>query len=229
MAAGQGVESGRSLRTGPSSRGGQPHLEPAQRAVARPRPRRFLEHLAVRVEPGDPLRRRSPAARTLCGRAPAGEQFAEPLEQRVDALAGHRRDRHDRRRRSRRGCPSSSSRRSASSRSHLFHTSRIGIAAVPPSSSITPEIAEHLEHLALLRRAVGIGDVAHVEDHVGRGHFLQRRAERGDQLGRQVGDEARPCRTGSPCRPRAARSRAWSDRAWRTAGPPPSRRRRSGG
>ena len=47
-----------------------------------------------------------------------------------------------------------------------------------------------MQHLTFLRRAVGIGDVAHVQDDVGLGHFFQRGAKRGDELGRQIGDEA---------------------------------------
>ena len=42
----------------------------------------------------------------------------------------------------------------------------------------------------LLRFGVGMGDVAHMQDQVGLQHLLERGAEGGDQVGRQVGDEA---------------------------------------
>ena len=52
------------------------------------------------------------------------------------------------------------------------------------------EFAQNVFHVLLLRLAIRVGDVADVDDDVGFLHLLQGRAEGGDQLGRQVGDEA---------------------------------------
>ena len=41
-----------------------------------------------------------------------------------------------------------------------------------------------------LRLGLLVGHVAHVQDHVGLDHLFERRAERRDQHGRQIGDEA---------------------------------------
>ena len=75
---------------------------------------------------------------------------------------------------------------SFSSRSILFQTSMIGVV-YPPS---TPSSPSTFSTSCGLRRVVRVGDVADVEDDVGVEHFFERGAEGGDQLGRQVGDEA---------------------------------------
>ena len=55
---------------------------------------------------------------------------------------------------------------------------------------VQPEIAQHLKHVGALRRALGMGDVAHMDHQIGDAHLLERGAERGDQIGRQLRDEA---------------------------------------
>ena len=55
---------------------------------------------------------------------------------------------------------------------------------------VDAEFGQHAVHVLGLGIAVGVGDVADVQDDVGREHLLQRGAEGGDQRGRQVGDEA---------------------------------------
>ncbi len=72
------------------------------------------------------------------------------------------------------------------SRSILFQTSitrsrRCSSMPRPLSTSCTSRD---------LRLGVAMRDVAHMQDHVGLDHLLQRRAEGRDQHGRQVGDEA---------------------------------------
>ena len=68
----------------------------------------------------------------------------------------------------------------------MFRTS------ISPSSTrlVEAEIAEHRQHIVALRRAVGVMRIADMDDDVGLGHLFQGRAEGGDQMGRQVGDEA---------------------------------------
>ena len=81
------------------------------------------------------------------------------------------------------------------------------------------EIGEHGVHVVALRLGVGMMDVAHMDDEVGLGHFLERGAERGDEMGRQIGDEADRVGQDRAVGPTAARAAAWSDRASRRAGP----------
>ena len=55
---------------------------------------------------------------------------------------------------------------------------------------VDAELVQDRLDIVLLRVAVGVADVAHVQDQVGREHLFQRGAEGRDQRGRQVGDEA---------------------------------------
>ena len=52
------------------------------------------------------------------------------------------------------------------------------------------DLGEHLAHRGDLTLGVGVRAVDHVQDEVGLGDLLERRAERLDQLVRQVPDEA---------------------------------------
>ena len=51
------------------------------------------------------------------------------------------------------------------------------------------ELAQDFKHLAFLRRRIGIGDIADVDDHIGRHNLFKRGPKRRDQLGRQIGNE----------------------------------------
>ena len=55
---------------------------------------------------------------------------------------------------------------------------------------IDAELPQDVLHVLQLRLGVFVRDVAHVQDHVGLDHLLQRGAECGDQHGRQIGNEA---------------------------------------
>ena len=55
---------------------------------------------------------------------------------------------------------------------------------------IDAERAQHIPNVLRLCLGVLMRDVAHMQDHVGLNHLLQRGAEGRDQHGRQVGDEA---------------------------------------
>ena len=97
----------------------------------------------------------------------------------------------------------SASRDSSSSRSILLSTS------ISPSSTSWPRPSsrQHRQHVGALRGAVRVMGVADMDDDVGLGDLFQRRAERGDQMRRQVGDEAdrvgedrRSCRTADSSR-----------------------------
>ena len=55
---------------------------------------------------------------------------------------------------------------------------------------IDAEIGQHGFDVARLAIGLGMRDVAHVQDKIGLDHLFERRAEGGDQHGRQVGDEA---------------------------------------
>ena len=52
------------------------------------------------------------------------------------------------------------------------------------------KIAQYIKDLRLLRGRRGVRNIPHMADDVGRRHFLQRSAEGGDQLCRQIGYEA---------------------------------------
>ena len=60
------------------------------------------------------------------------------------------------------------------------------------------ELRQDVAHVLGLDRALGMGDVAHVQDQVGVDHLLQRGAERRHQLGRQIGDESHRVRQHHP-------------------------------
>ena len=68
----------------------------------------------------------------------------------------------------------------------MFQASISGAPALPAGA----DLLEHLLDVLALGVAVGMGDVADVDDEVGRDHFLQRRPEGGDELGRKLRDEA---------------------------------------
>ena len=52
------------------------------------------------------------------------------------------------------------------------------------------EIAQHGIDVGLLCLRIRMGDIPHMQDDIGGLNFFQGRAERGHQMGRQVGDEA---------------------------------------
>ena len=182
-----------------------------------------------------PVSRRSPCASLRCGdaassrrrrrpdrardRARRGRRRAAPRSaaaRRIDPLPGQRRHQHRPLR------PPAAARRdfraarapAASSRSILFHTS---ISAPASFAGIDAELAQHLLDVMRLRLGVLVRDVAHVQDHVGLDHLLERGAERRHQHGRQVGDEADRVGQDRCARRAAGRPRAASDRASRTA------------
>ena len=55
---------------------------------------------------------------------------------------------------------------------------------------IDAELAQHDLDVVQLRFGVAMRNVAHMQDHVGLDHLLERGTESGDQHGRQVGNEA---------------------------------------
>ena len=65
---------------------------------------------------------------------------------------------------------------------------RIALPAI--LRAVRAERIEDCAHIVILRFAVGMDDVAHMNDQVGGGDFLKRRTESGDELGRQVGHKA---------------------------------------
>ena len=88
------------------------------------------------------------------------------------------------------------------------------------------DLGEHLAHGGELALGVGVRPVDDVQDQVGVGDLLQRRAERLDELVRQVPDE--PDGVGHRVDP-AVGGRGtcgWSGPGSRTASPRPARRRR---
>ena len=162
-------------------------------------------------------RRRRPAAsmlRTVDALAAAASTARSSRS--LDPFPGQRRDRqrHPRAAPPRRGRARASS---ASSRSILFQASIIGAALLRRRRSRRAP-ARHRARCASLS---GCDDVADMDDQVGRDHFLQRRAEGRDELGRQVGDEADRVRQDRLVDAGQRESRASSGRAWRTADPPP--------
>ena len=102
-------------------------------------------------------------------------------------------------------------------------------SSAPAPSSSMPSSARIARTSSRLGLALGMGDVAHVQDQVGLEHLLERGAEGRDQLVRQVGDEADGVGQDRPPPVRQRRARASSDRAWRTACPWPAPRSRSAG
>ncbi len=113
-------------------------------------------------------------------------------------------------------------RAASSSRSILFQTS----ISRSWSLRVDVERAQHLLDVVRLRGGVLVRHVAHMQDHVGLDHLFQRRAERRDQHGRQIRDEAHGVGQDHLRAVRQRRSSAGSDRASRTACRPPPRRAR---
>ncbi len=62
--------------------------------------------------------------------------------------------------------------------------------------SIDAQIAEDALDVLRLRCRIRVGDVAQMKDKVGLDHLFQRGPEGGDQMRRQVGDEAHRIRRG---------------------------------
>ena len=91
------------------------------------------------------------------------------------------------------------------------------------------DLAEHDPHGVDLAQRVGVGAVDDVQQQVGGGDLLQRRAERVDQLVRQVPDEADGVGQRVLAAVRRLRPGGPSGPGWRTARSPPARRRRSAG
>ena len=146
-------------------------------------------HVAVAVEPGDggAIAQRH---RHLARLAPPGSgNPRSPRSSCVDALPAQRRHRDTGvPARGRRRCGSAGCARCSTGRaSILFSASIIG---VPSPSSIAPSSRSTSSTSARWRSRVGMGDVADMHDQVGLDHLFQGGAEGGDQMGRQVGDEA---------------------------------------
>ena len=113
------------------------------------------------------------------------------------------------------------------SRSALFSTSmvRSGQAASSvPSATMSSSTAITSARCA---RGVRMRGVAHVQDHVGLGHLLQRGAEGGHQFVRQLADEADGVGQDHPPPGRQPQPAHGRDRAWRTTGRARPPRRRS--
>ena len=91
------------------------------------------------------------------------------------------------------------------------------------------DLAEHLADGGQLALGVGVRAVDDVQQQVGVGDLLQRRAEGLDQLVRQRPDEADGVGQGVQPAVGGARPGARSGRGWRTARPRPAPRRRSAG
>ena len=80
------------------------------------------------------------------------------------------------------------------------------------------DVGEDLDDGLELLLGVGMGDVEHVQQQVGVDGFFQRRLEAGDEVVRQVADEADGVGAGGTCRRRARASSGGSwCRAWRRA------------
>ncbi len=93
---------------------------------------------------------------------------------------------------------------------------------------LNTQFFEHaVDHADLVerRRIAGIG---HVQQQVGLARLFERGLEAGDQMVRQVANEAQRCRSTAPAPSREAASDECECRAWRTAGSPSARRSRSG-
>ena len=56
--------------------------------------------------------------------------------------------------------------------------------------TIEAELGENVLDVLALRLALRMGNIAHMHDQIGVEHILERRAERGDQRSREVGNEA---------------------------------------
>ena len=145
-----------------------------------------------------------------------------PSDQPVAAFAGQRRGR---RRAERVGLgklrQQSASRRRIGQQSILFSTSNMRRACLCRRAARRGPARAAPPRRRRAARAVGMRDVAHMQDDVGRRHLLQRGAEGLHELGRQVGDEADRVRQDRVAARGQPRSRAWSGPASRTAGPRP--------
>ena len=140
------------------------------------------EHLRVRIDPAQPLsvraRKDQPHAGVV-GREPRLDR----LEQRIDALPGD--GGHD-------VGPAAAGRLIAQ------RLRPVGLQQVhlvphldhPRIVRFDAEVLENALDVLALGFGVLVGNVAHVQDHVGLDHLFQRGAEGGDQHRRQVRDEA---------------------------------------
>ena len=156
-------------------------------------------HLAVAVEPGDrgAVAQRHRRLRAL-RRAGRGNRRSPRGAGRRPRRSGPRPDIGGPARRRWRSGSAGVRRASSGSASILFSASMSG---VPPPSSIAPSSRSTVSTSARCCSRVGMGDVAHMHDQVGLDHLFQRGAEGGDQMGRQVGDEAdRVGDHAAPCR-----------------------------
>ena len=123
--------------------------------------------------------------------AAGGEPRLDGGAERVDPLPGHRRNQH--RPLIRRAAFGEISQPRAfvgvepvDLVPHLDQRRLAGSLAV----RIDAELAQNVLDVVQLRLGVVVGNVAHVQDHVGLDHLLERGAERRDQHGRQIGNEA---------------------------------------
>src|SRR6185295_7059117 len=143
----------------------------------------LIEHLAAGMEPGDPVARPGGNA-DVVDLLPAPQHVRHPFAQRIEAGAGQRRDCDD-------ILPPASL-----PEQPLALLGRQQVELVPrlePRRRPLLRQAKRFEHVVdvlALRLAVGMRDVAHVDQQIGRRDLFQRRPERRDQLGREVGDEA---------------------------------------
>ena len=91
------------------------------------------------------------------------------------------------------------------------------------------DLGQHRADRVDLLARVGRRGVDHVHEEVGVDHHVEGRAEGLDQLVGQLAHEADGVGDAAPARRRADRAGGWWHRGWRTGGPRPARRRRSGG
>ena len=120
-----------------------------------------------------------------CSLAPAWQPLADRVAQVVDPLPGQRRDRDD----------IVAPRRFAEHLVALVAVEQVDLVPrLDPrrrARLVEPELVEHGLDIGALRVAVGVRAMSRTwRMRSADGHFLERRAERRDQLGRQVGDEA---------------------------------------
>ena len=139
------------------------------------------------VEPGD---RGAIAQRhgDFAGFARAGEEIADRLEELVDPLARHGRNRV------------LAGPLGAGGGPGLQGAPRVGGQDVDLVQRLDErrafaladraQLAQHGFDIGALLFGLGMGDVAHMHDQVGLDHLFQGRAEGRDQVGRQIGDEA---------------------------------------
>jgi hypothetical protein len=183
------------------ARPGGPDPRPAAQAFAKPRFAYLARAVSWRAvqrtvicQPSSVSvstgRRLPGAARPVCGlrqrQVSTARSFPRPAwrdrASRVHPLAGQGRDREDH------GAASAfavrASRAEGSTRSSLFQTSICG------TWRLDAQRGQDVGHVGGLFGGFGVADVADMQDQVGLQHLFQRGAEGGDQLGRQVRDEA---------------------------------------